>query len=86
MRFSELCDKEVVNANDCKCIGRVRDIDFDCECGRIEALIVPGPGKCMGIFGKDFEFCIPWVNIIRIGPDIILVNLDEQTMKKKIKF
>lgn len=84
MRFSELCDREVVNANDCKCLGRVRDIEFDPECGEIRAIMVPGPGKYMGIFCKDFEFCIPWCNIIRIGPDIVLVNLDEKTMKKKL--
>lgn len=83
MRFADLCEKEVINANDCRCIGRVRDIEFDPSCGYIEAIIVPGPGKYMGIFCKDFEFCIPWVNIIRIGPDIVLVNLDEESMRRK---
>ena len=75
----------MVNANDCRCIGCVGDVEFDHECGEIKALIVPGPGKYWGMFGKDFEFCIPWVNIIRIGPDIILVNLDEESMKRKCK-
>ncbi len=84
MRFSDLCDKEVINVNDCRCLGNVRDIDFDKECGRICAIIIPGPGKYLGCFGRDFEFCIPWSKIIRIGPDIILVDLDEKEMKKKI--
>ena len=48
------------------------------------ALIVPGPGKYWGLFCKDFEFCIPWCNVVKIGPDIILVNLDEKEMKHKI--
>lgn len=84
MRFCDLSEKEVINANDCRCIGRVRDIEFDIKCGHIEAIIVPGPGKYMGVFCKDFEFCIPWVNIIRIGPDIILVDLREESMKRKL--
>lgn len=84
MRYSELCDREVVNANDCRCLGRIRDIDFDPDCGQICAIIVPGPGKYMGIFCRDFEFCIPWRSIKCIGPDVILVNLDESTMKRKL--
>ena len=42
MRFSDLCEKEVVNVKDCRCLGSVRDLDIDKECGRILALIVPG--------------------------------------------
>ncbi len=84
MRFSDLCDKEVINVNDCRCLGNVRDIDFDKECGEICAVIIPGPGKYLGCFCREFEFFVPWCKIIRIGPDIILVDLDEKEMKKKI--
>ena len=84
MRYSELCDKEVVNVNDCRCFGTVRDIDFDPKCGEINALIVPGPPKYFGCLCHDFEFWIPWCKIVKIGPDIILVELDEKEMKKKL--
>ncbi len=84
MRFSDLCDKEVININDCKCLGRVSDIEFECDCGKICSILVPGPGKYLGCFGKDYEFCIPWVNIMKIGPDIILVDLKEDEMKRKL--
>ena len=84
MRFCELCDKEVINANDCRCLGSVRDLEIDKECGEIKALIVPGPGKFMGLFGKDCEYFIPWCKVIRIGPDIILVDFEEKEMKHKI--
>ena len=82
MRFSDLCEKEVVNVKDCRCLGSVRDLDIDKECGRILALIVPGPGKYLGCFCRDSEFFIPWAKVIRIGPDIILVEFDE---KERIK-
>ena len=84
MRFSDFCEKEVVNVNDCKCLGNVRDIEIDTECGEVTALIVPGPVNYWGLFCKDFEFCIPWCNVVKIGPDIILVNLEEKEMKHKI--
>ena len=82
MRFSDLCEKEVVNVKDCRCLGSVRDLDIDKECGRILALIVPGPGKYLGCFCRDSEFFIPWAKVIRIGPDIILVEFDEKEMKQ----
>ena len=84
MRLCELCDREVVNTNDCRCLGQVKDIEFDPECGMLISIIIPGPGKYMGIFCKEFEYCIPWCKIIRIGPDIILVDLQEDTMRRKI--
>jgi YlmC/YmxH family sporulation protein len=84
MRFSMLCEKEVINANDCRCLGSVSDIEFDENCGSITALIVPGPGKYFGMFCRDSEFCIPWKKVIRIGPDIILVDFCEPEMKHKI--
>ena len=55
MRFCDLTRKEVINVNDCKCLGNVRDLDFD-ECGGcIKALIVPGPAKWMGCMRKPMR-------------------------------
>ena len=84
MRFSDLCEKEVISVNDCRCLGNVRDLDIDKECGEVKALIIPGPGKYFGLFCKDREFFVPWCKVIRIGPDIILVDFDEKEMKHKI--
>ena len=38
----------------------------------------------MGIFCRDYEYCIPWVKIVKIGPDIILVNICESDMRRKL--
>lgn len=85
MRFCDLTRKEVINVNDCKCLGNVRDLDFD-ECGGcIKALIVPGPAKWMGCMGREFKLFIPWCKIVKIGPDIILVDIDEKEAKHKVK-
>ena len=60
MRLSELEDKEVVNVVDGRTLGNVVDLEFDPQCGQIEAIVVPGPGKCFGLFGREYELVIPW--------------------------
>lgn len=83
MRLCELRDKKVINVCDCCCLGHVMDLDID-ECnGCIRALIIPGPAKFWGLFGRDCEFCIPWRDVVRIGPDIILVEVKIEEIKKK---
>ena len=84
MRFSDLCNKEVVNVNDCKCLGTVKDLDIDCDCGKILAIIVPGPGKYMGFLCREYDIWIPWVKICRIGHDIILADVRDCEMRHKI--
>lgn len=82
MRLCELREKEVINVCTCRCIGFVMDVDID-ECtGCVRALIIPGPCKMWGLFGREFEFVIPWCNIKCIGPDVILVELKEEEKKK----
>ena len=41
MRISELKQKEVINAKDCKRLGFVGDVDFDMKNGCMVAIIVP---------------------------------------------
>ena len=85
MRFCELQKKEVFNVTNCKCLGNVCDLDFDEKDGCIRALIVPGPAKFLGCVGREFELFIPWCRIVKIGPDIILVDIDEKEAKHKIE-
>lgn len=77
MRFCELKEKEVINICDCRCLGFVADIDIDPCNGCIIALIIPGCGKCWGLFGRGNETVIPWNQVCKIGPDIILVEIPE---------
>jgi YlmC/YmxH family sporulation protein len=84
MRFCELQQKEVINIKDGKCLGNVRDLEFDEKDGGITAVIVPGPAKWLGCVGREHELCIPWCRIIRIGPDIVLVDVEEKEVKRKI--
>jgi len=77
VRTSELREKEVVNIKDGKRLGLISDIELNLEEGRIEAIIIPGQGRFLGIFGKEFDYIIPWKNIKKIGIDTILVELED---------
>ena len=77
MRICDLRQKEVINIKDCKRLGYVCDIEFDRKTGCITQLIVPGTGKICGLFGRDTEYRIPFCRVCQIGPDIILVDIDE---------
>ena len=72
MRFCEFQKKEVINVCDCKCLGNVCDLEFDEHDGCIRTIIVPG-------------LHIPWCKIVKIGPDIILVDIEEKEVRKKIQ-
>ncbi len=76
MCFSELRQKEVINCRDCVRLGYVVDLEFDPCSGRIQKIIVPGPGRFFGCFCTCRQYVIPFCKIVRIGPDIVLVDVD----------
>lgn len=75
VKASDLRVRDVVNMADGKRLGTITDVELDLDSGRITAIIVPGPGRVLGIFGRDRDYVIPWENIYRIGEDVILVEL-----------
>ncbi len=77
MRLFDLRQKEIINICTCRSLGCPVDLDFDPRNGRILAIIVPGPAKICGFFGRDSEYIIPWDCIRQIGEDIILVEINE---------
>ncbi len=74
IKMSELRCKEVICLSDGRRLGYVSDVEFTCPDGEIRCIIVPGPCRFLGLFGRKEDFVIPWCNIKRIGPDIILVD------------
>ena len=75
IKFSALQCKEVICINDGKRLGFITDIDMDPGDGSIRAIIVPGPGRLLGLMGQKEDYFIPWCCIRRIGPDIVLVDI-----------
>lgn len=74
LKTSDLKLKEVINILDGKRLGAITDIEIDIETGRLTAIVVPGPGKFLGLFGRNEDVVIPWDKINKIGMDVILVE------------
>ncbi len=73
-RFSSLKCREVVNVCDGCRLGFVSDVTLDLKCGRVLALIVPGPARVCGVLGRREDFVIPWGCVRQIGDDLILID------------
>jgi len=72
-RIADLRLKEVINIRDGCRLGFVSDVEIDVECGRVVAIVVPGPYH-FWFFSREPDYVIPWNGIEKIGEDIILVD------------
>ncbi len=80
--MKELSKREVVNAKTAERLGFVRDLDIDYENGVIHSIIVP-KRKNLVDYLKRKEYIIPWKNIVTMGEDIILVEVNEFLTDRK---
>jgi len=74
-KFTDLHCKEVICVNDGRRLGYITDARIELPEGHIVAIIVPGPCRFLGLWGRKDDFVIPWHCIRRIGPDIVLVDI-----------
>ncbi len=75
--FTELKQKDVVNVRDGRRLGRPIDLILS-DAAVVEALVVPVNGGFLNLLKQEKEGClVPWGQIIRIGDDVILVDLCE---------
>ena len=75
MRFEELRCKEIINISSGHRLGYVCDAEIELPAGRVKALIVPGPARFFGLFGREPDFLIPMDCVKKLGRDIILVEI-----------
>ena len=75
LKAGDLRQKEVINIADGMRLGFVSDVEIDFEKGNIESIVVPGPSRFLGLLGRDGDYVIPWDDIVRVGDDIILIDM-----------
>ena len=75
-KLTQLQCKEVICVGDGQRLGFISDVEVEVPDGKIVAIIVPGPCRILGLWGQRDEFCIPWGCIRKIGPDIVLVDVN----------
>ena len=74
-KFTELQCKEVICIGSGRRLGYITDVQVEVPEGCVRAVVVPGPCRFFGLFGRQDDFVIPWQCICRIGPDIVLVDI-----------
>lgn len=83
LKASDIKQKEVVNIEDGTRLGFVADVEIDFERGVVDAVIVPGHPRALGLFGRSDDYVIPWDQICKIGEDYILVRLGKQRRSRE---
>jgi len=76
MLLGNLRNKMIINVITGEKIGYLRNCDLQiCDTdGRIEAILMP-KNKLVGLFTQEEDYIrINWAEIVKIGPDTILVN------------
>ncbi len=76
LTYKELSKREVINIVDGKSLGRITNLTLSFPGGKLSGITVPG--KNQNFFSKIFsksELYIPVNKILKIGNDVILVNL-----------
>lgn len=88
--FCELKGKEVINIVDGKKLGRIIDIVFDTNSGRVLGIVVPCYNKSWNIFKASDDIFIPFGCICKFGDDAILVQIfipnQKENFAKKGRF
>ena len=64
----------MVNVADGRQLGHTCDMVFT-ACGRILGLVVPGKKSLFRSFTSSDNLFVPWNNIVKIGGDVILVEM-----------
>ncbi|MEA4965662.1 MAG: YlmC/YmxH family sporulation protein [Oscillospiraceae bacterium] len=80
--LSEIRCKEVINVMDGCRLGYADNFEIDLQDGRLVSLLIPGPCRFFGLFGRDSDYVIPWPAIRKIGMDIILVEVVPEKCKR----
>jgi YlmC/YmxH family sporulation protein len=70
--------KEVINISDGTRLGYVCDLVICPEKGHIKCLIIPGPAKVFGFFGREQEYRVSWESVKQIGDDLILIECESK--------
>lgn len=73
-RIAELQYKEVIDVSDGARYGFVQDVEVDPVKGSVEAIVVRGRPRLLGLLGREPDAVFPWSCVRRFGEDVILVD------------
>ena len=74
MKISDFQTKDVINITDGKRLGQISDLELDLKQGRIEAIVVPGYSRFMGLFGVERIWLFPGGTLLRSVRTLFWLN------------
>ena len=83
--YWDLAEKDVINIKNGEIMGRFDDMDIDTRKGKITSFYIEEGSKFMCVLGKSKPRRIRWEEILKIGTDVIIVNVDDDVHNKAIK-
>jgi len=88
MRLSELSGKEIVNLYDGARLGILANSDLviDENDGKIIYLLIPSKKSQFFLLSEKSFSEVSWDSIKKIGPDIVILEMDSQNPKKTWTF
>ncbi len=81
--FKELAKREVINVPDGKSLGKLTDITLDFPRGILVGITVPAKRSILNCFGFGERLYIERYKIVKIGTDVILVDLKAEKKPPK---
>ena len=58
-------------------------MEFDDREGCLTSLVTPGKPRFFGLMGREDDYILPWSSIVRVGTDIVLVEVKGEFMRRK---
>lgn len=79
MTLSDIEEKDVINVVTGERIGYVSSLKIDTNSGQIIAITVQPSMRFISFFSKEEEsIVVPWNQILKIGEDVIIVNVNQR--------
>lgn len=77
MLYTNLKNLDVVNVNDGNKVGKISDIEIDCNNGIVASLTILTVSKVKSFFRGESTIVVPWEKIVKIGDEVIIININK---------
>ena len=80
MNLNQFQGKEVINLANGEKLGLITEVEltFEEETGALNSLLIPMEEGIFDFIGEEKFLEIPWGAIIKIGAEVIVINLGEE--------